>query len=757
MTENIDELQSMLACIIHAPVSIFRIDEAGRIVDANLRACEGLGYTRDELLCLTVFDIDPMMNAERWAEHRKNLKTQGVRTLAGIHRRKDGSTFPVEVNVNYYEFKGVSYSYSFVQDISERKKNEAALRASESRFRTLSEASFEGVAITRMGTFVDLNNRLASMLGYTREELIGCPVIACVAPQDHEKVQQYMLSGSLEPYEHTALRKDGGQFPALIRAQITTIDGEEVRVSVIRDISDQKQAEENYKRLMHLESEALQVAHLGYWEYDVAGGYFIFNDQYYALHGTTAEEAGGYQMAAEEFARKYVHPEDAHMVHKAIQMAMQTDDPTFHFQIEGRILKANGEVVDINVWFRAEKDESGKTVKLFGVNQDITEHKQAEMTLQKSNALLSTIIETAPTPIFGVDLDGKIMTVWNRAAENMLGWRSEEVMGQFLPSVPQENLEEFASFREKIRHGLTLNGVEVQRVRRDGSPVEYRIFASPLRDSEGGIFGNIAVLVDDSEIKRANRALRESEARLRQLNEELESRVKERTAQLESTNKELEAFTFSVSHDLRSPLRGINGFINILMEDYAPLLDEEGNRTCKIIYDEGRRMAQLIDDLLEFSRAGRAEMRKTSFNMNDLVEIVWHKLTGEEDLSRIRFRVDQLANAEADPQLLRQVWVNLLSNALKFTRNRPVAEIEVGSKRERGTIHYWVRDNGAGFDMRYQEKLFGVFQRLHSASEFEGTGVGLGIVQRVVHRHGGEVWAEGKVDEGATFWFSLPA
>jgi PAS domain S-box-containing protein len=237
---------------------------------------------------------------------------------------------------------------------------------------------------------------------------------------------------------------------------------------------------------------------------------------------------------------------------------------------------------------------------------------------------------------------------------------------------------------------------------------------------------------------------------------ELEQRVAERTAQLEAANKELEAFAYSVSHDLRAPLRAIDGFTRILMEDYASSLDAEGWRVCTVVRDETQRMGQLIDNLLAFSRLSRTQMQVAPIDMQALAQAVFHELTAPTDQARIDFRMTSLPPALGDLTLVRQVWVNLLANALKFSSRRDRAVIEVDYREAAGENTYLVRDNGAGFDMRYSDKLFGVFQRLHSEREFEGTGVGLAIVQRAVHRHGGRVWAEGEPDNGATLYFTLP-
>jgi len=235
-----------------------------------------------------------------------------------------------------------------------------------------------------------------------------------------------------------------------------------------------------------------------------------------------------------------------------------------------------------------------------------------------------------------------------------------------------------------------------------------------------------------------------------------EDELRRHRDQLAAANRELEAFSYSVSHDLRAPLRAIDGFTRILAKEYEPHLDAEGRRLCSVIRDNTRSMSRLIDDLLAFSRLGRVEMKLSPIDMGGMATALFYEATTPESRERIDFRVGAVPPAFGDPTLMRQVWMNLIANAIKFSSKRERAVIDIRGEEREGEAVYSVTDNGAGFDMRYVDKLFGVFQRLHSTSEFEGTGVGLALVQRVVRRHGGRAWAEGEIDRGATFHFALP-
>jgi PAS domain S-box-containing protein len=372
-------------------------------------------------------------------------------------------------------------------------------------------------------------------------------------------------------------------------------------------------------------------------------------------------------------------------------------------------------------------------------SRDTLQREIVERTQQAS--LLNLTHDT----IFVRDMND-IITYWNRGAAELYGWTEDQAVGKHSHQLLQTD---YPLPMDEVREELLRTGRwegELQKTKADGSRVFVASRWSLRHDEQGH---PVAILETNNDI--SDRKHREEE--IRKLNQELEKR----TTDLEASNKELEAFAYSVSHDLRAPLRHMVGFTELLQKNVSSMLDEKSLRYMKTILESAKRMGALIDDLLAFSRIARAETRQRPVSMEELVREVLMDLQRETEGREIAWNIGALPDTFGDRPMLRLVLVNLIANAVKFTRTRTRTEIEIGSVEKNDAVVVFVRDNGVGFDMKYAHKLFGVFQRLHQSGTFEGTGIGLATVQRIIHRHGGSVWAEGLVDGGATFFFSLPS
>jgi PAS domain S-box-containing protein len=357
----------------------------------------------------------------------------------------------------------------------------------------------------------------------------------------------------------------------------------------------------------------------------------------------------------------------------------------------------------------------------------------------------ASLLNLTHDTIFVRDMND-LITYWNRGAEELYGWPAEDAVGkhghQLLHTAFPIPIEEVRA--ELLRAGRWEG--ELRKTKADGSEVVVASRWSLRQDEQGRA---VAILETNNDITERKR--REQE--IQRLNQEL---VK-RSAELEAINKELEAFAYSVSHDLRAPLRHMAGYTELLQRKTSSVIDEKGKHFVAMILDSAKRMGNLIDDLLAFSRIGRAETQLRPVKLDQVVKEVLTEVRQETEGRRITWKVGALPEFYGDQSMLRLVMMNLVSNAIKFTRTRTQAEIEIGCSEGNGNdLIVFVKDNGVGFDMKYVNKLFGVFQRLHQSGEFEGTGIGLATVQRIINRHGGKVWADGAVDTGATFYFSAP-
>ncbi len=506
-------------------------------------------------------------------------------------------------------------------------------------------------------------------------------------------------------------------------------------VLIFCDVSEQDRAQIDTERLVAI-VDSSDEAVIGK---DLEGVITSWNQAAERIFGYRAEEIVGTSILR-------LIPPDRHAEEFGILERIRRGEKVDHF--ETMRLRKDGRQIAISVTSSPIKDSSGRVIGASKLARDITEQKEAEAALRTSDLEFKAMMNALPQLAWIARADGHIFWYnerWfdytGRTAAEMDGWGWQEVHDpEILPLVLER-------WQGAIASGETFD-MEFPLRRADGRFRWFLTRGVPVRNEAGEVIRWIGTNTDISE-------KRETEEEIHHLNETLELRVRERTAQLEAANNELEAFSYSVSHDLRAPLRAVDGFSQAVLEDYGPELPEEGQRYLQTIRSSAQRMGALIDDLLAFSRLSRTPLARQPVEMTRHVQETLQELESETKGRALELKIGELPNCEGDPTLLRQVWMNLLSNALKYSARRDPAIVEVGATEHDGQVTYFVRDNGTGFDMSYASKLFGVFQRLHREEEFSGTGVGLAIVQRIVHRHGGTIWAEAEPDRGATFSFTL--
>jgi len=591
------------------------------------------------------------------------------------------------------------------------------------------------------GKIVEVNNKAVTTFGYSKEELLKMSIKDIRAPGHKQQLKQMIedlrAKGGMV-YETMNMRNDGTEFPVEVSMRVMDIDGKPYIHGIARDITERKTLEQRME---------------SFFTGSPAGMCIIDNEFRWVKINKKMADINGYSVE-EHIGKTFEEllPKLAPQLLPMCKAIVDNGKSFLNMEISGETPRNQGH---IRHWISSYFPVPGIDIRHRYVGcivVEVTDLKKAQEELGREFEQSKKYLDIAGVMFLVLDREGRVLML-NKKGVEMTGYSENELFGKnwFDVCVPSEIKPKIKAVFHEVTGGTVplSEHTENEVITKNG---EHRTVAFNnilLKDDKGHITGTLSSGEDITERRKA-------EEKILKLNEELESRVKERTAQLEEANKYLESFSFSVSHDLRAPLRAIDGFSRILIEDHSASLDVEAMRLLNVVRNNTQNMGQLIDDLLKFSQISRHELVETKINMEEMVKSVIADLEAVNPGRKINFIVQSLKGAWADASVIRQVFINLLANSVKFTSIRQEAVIEIGCEAGEKENTYFVRDNGVGFDMQYKDKLFGVFQRLHNEEKYEGTGIGLALVERVIKRHGGRVWAEGKPGEGAVFYFTLP-
>lgn len=772
---------------------ILLIDPAdGAIVDANQAAAKFYGWTVEELCRKKIGEINTLSSPQMQKEIFTAVK-DGQYHREFTHRIADGSLRDIETYGSLVKINGRNYLHSIIHDITDRKKAEEDLVKSEKKFALLFHKASMPIGLIHLSDWVvvDVNQAWLQLLEYSREEVVGKTIDQLNLSHDSnpqtELLNMLNRDPSIQDLEVTIFSKTGREITVITYINQLEIEGEPYLLSSIQDISQRKKAEEKLRINEHKLLEAQELAHLGYWEWDIRTGEVEWSDQVYRVFGLDPHEFKPNITSILSFSP---WPEDHNRDMELINRAKASHEPGSY---EQKFLRPDHSIGYYFSTFQGIYNAKGDLTSMVGTVFDITGRKLVEQELRRQALRLQTlhiidqlvlkeellpeeIAQKALNAMFEL-LDCSQASFW---IYNPIKNQAELLAtNQNHPMDAKVSGPQVLSFHRDPSVWLNLQMIIVDDITHppvpskflsipDDQAVSYIIL--PLRSSNTYI-GEMDVswthphkiTPEDQEIMSeiaSQITISIEQARLREETrkyaENLEKRVLERTNQLEESNRELEAFAYSVSHDLRAPLRAIDGFTRLLEEEYEGEVDDEGKRLIHVIRASTEKMDHLITDILELSRVNRAQMKFVRMDMTSLVRSVYNEIANEEIQSKYHFEVADLPEACADPILMHQVWLNLISNSIKYAQTRSEPEIQIRGTMENGLCNYTIQDNGVGFNPKYKDKLFNLFQRLHRDGEFEGTGVGLAIVQRAIQRHNGRVWAESTLNTGAEFGFSIP-
>jgi PAS domain S-box-containing protein len=611
-----------------------------------------------------------------------------------------------------------------------------ALRESEERFSKAFRASPDAISISRMsdGAFLEINDSYTRIIGYSREELLGKDAndfnLWAQADQRESMLQKIRDHIMMHNEEIEILSKSGEIRTMLLSTEYVQIGDEPCLLVVGTDVTERKKMEEMLaneatRRLILIEHSRDGIVIL-----DQDGAVYEANRRFAEMLGYSPEEV----LKLNVWDWEYLYPPE--QVREMINTVGEAGD---HFTTRHR--RKDGTTYDVEISTNGAMFAGQKLI--FCVCRDISERTRTEKALKESEEKFSKAFHSSPDCSAIVRARDGVFVDVNESFLNFHGRSREEVIGHTATELDiWANLEERDRILKTNQEKGSIRNEEFH-VRTKSGKIHIVLFSTEVVNI-GEEPHSIAMTLDITEQKEAEGKLQEAISRLEQS-----------STQLAATNKELEAFSYSVSHDLRSPLRSIDGFSQALLEDYQEKLDETGRDYLKRLRNASQKMGDLIDGILKLSRLTRSETHQEPTNLSVLAEEIANRLQEIQPERRVKFAIEKDVIANGDPQLLRVLLENLLGNAWKFTGKKPQGKIEFSTERNNGKKAYFIRDNGAGFDMTYAHKLFGAFQRLHEATEFPGTGIGLATVQRIINRHGGSIWAEGAVGKGATFHFTL--
>jgi PAS domain S-box-containing protein len=727
---------------------IMLIDYKTNIAEVNDKVFSTYGYLREELIGKNIRMLradEVMSNID---DIFKQIEWEKSLLYETIHKRKDGTRFPVEISLRLIEIEGNKYYQSVIRDITERKTAQEELKTSEEKFSKAFHLSPYALILTdpATGRIIEINKGFEKTTGYKAEEVMGKTTFDIDIwnnPDDRKYVMNELQNGRRVYNKEMNFRKaDGEPANAIFSAELIDVKGNRIMLSCFNDITEIKKAETNIRNLVKRYHTILENQFFGILVVREDNIVEFANDkfcEYFELEESPLELTGlNGDIIISKIITKYKDPQ---YILSQIRNSLSKNIPYLDLEIElknGNILLVDYNPIIVN----------GKRDGRIWLHRDITERKKMEQELEKNRQLL---IETGNLAKVGG---------WEFDTLSLKGtWTEQVALIHDMNPKDETNVEKGISFYINESREIIENAIKNAIEKGEGYDLELEMMTAKGNHKWVRTIG-IPEIKDGKVVKMRGSyqditELKLVEDEIMKLNVELEERVKQRTAQLEASNKELEAFSYSVSHDLRAPLRALDGFAKILLDEYASALDDEGKRYLKIVTDSAKNMGHLIDDLLAFSRLSRQEINSSDIDMRTMAELVFKELIVHQEKRNIEFILRDIPNAHGDPSMVRQIWRNLIGNSIKFTSPKTKGIIEIGSIKEDKETFYYIKDNGVGFDMAYAGKLFGVFQRLHSSSEFEGTGVGLAIVQRIVHRHGGKVKADSKINEGAQFYFSL--